>query len=114
MTRIERVTSPLPRECSTTEPHGQSTLVCLPENRTGKPLATWHPPLVTTSPLRPRHQRKCPESLEGDSSALHFVPGPCGFAARPRPLNHRSLDRTSELSPAPPYQLPEVPLGALW
>jgi hypothetical protein len=22
MTRIERVTSPLPRECSTTEPHG--------------------------------------------------------------------------------------------
>ena len=23
MTRIERVTSPLPRECSTTEPHGQ-------------------------------------------------------------------------------------------
>ncbi len=24
MTRIERVTSPLPRECSTTEPHGQA------------------------------------------------------------------------------------------
>ena len=23
MTRIERVTSPLPRECSTTEPHGR-------------------------------------------------------------------------------------------
>src|SRR4051812_29786310 len=27
MARIERATSPLPRECSTTEPHGQSTLV---------------------------------------------------------------------------------------
>ena len=25
MTRIERVTSPLPRECSTTEPHGLTT-----------------------------------------------------------------------------------------
>ena len=27
MTRIERVTSPLPRECSTTEPHGRSVRV---------------------------------------------------------------------------------------
>ena len=26
MTRIERVTSPLPRECSTTEPHGRNLL----------------------------------------------------------------------------------------
>ena len=28
MARIERATSPLPRECSTTEPHGRSTLDC--------------------------------------------------------------------------------------
>src|SRR5690349_1323471 len=30
MARIERATSPLPRECSTTEPHGRSTPVCTP------------------------------------------------------------------------------------
>src|SRR5690606_41273521 len=28
MARIERATSPLPRECSTTEPHGHSELLC--------------------------------------------------------------------------------------
>ena len=38
MARIERATSPLPRECSTTEPHGRPTLDCAEALR--KPLET--------------------------------------------------------------------------
>ncbi len=37
MTRIERVTSPLPRECSTTEPHGHRHWF---DGKTGKPMTT--------------------------------------------------------------------------
>jgi hypothetical protein len=47
MARIERATSPLPRECSTTEPHGQSTLVW---------ARAPHKPLETTKMLRSRRK----------------------------------------------------------
>jgi hypothetical protein len=43
MTRIERVTSPLPRECSTTEPHGHRhgfDAKLIAEPLAGKPVST--------------------------------------------------------------------------
>jgi hypothetical protein len=44
MTRIERVTSPLPRECSTTEPHGPRVVPALAQRRGvafGGALSPW-------------------------------------------------------------------------
>jgi hypothetical protein len=64
MTRIERVTSPLPRECSTTEPHG---------HRHGfADLGKTNKPLSTTS-LQPIQNNRHPTTGAGDGNRTRVI-----------------------------------------
>ena len=49
MGRIELPTSPLPRECSTTEPHGHRHWLELREAQTGVDTDTYHSPFSEDS-----------------------------------------------------------------
>src|ERR687887_656348 len=74
MTRIERVTSPLPRECSTTELHGRITGPQLRDLSSGAGAGEGNRTLVI--------------SLEGFCSTIELhPPAPCFASPRSPPLN---------------------------
>src|SRR5512140_1008864 len=82
MTRIERVTSPLPRECSTTEPHGPrvalSRCVGLPAGSPDAALGSPRISLVSSCPYgvsgAGEGNRTLVVSLEGFCSTIELHP----------------------------------------
>jgi hypothetical protein len=77
MTRIERVTSPLPRECSTTEPHG---------HRHGSGLSGLEPRPVTTTKQHLNSRRtQQPTRLERETG---IEPVSLAWKAKVLPLNY--------------------------
>ena len=70
MTRIERVTSPLPRECSTTEPHGQILYCALPR----PPATTGGPAACDDLVGAGEGNRTLVVSLEGFCSTIELHP----------------------------------------
>ena len=80
MARIERATSPLPRECSTTEPHGHSRI------NTGLVTEATKPVLTT---LTVKFLPVSPISLERETG---IEPASLAWKARVLPLNYSRLD----------------------
>ena len=76
MTRIERVTSPLPRECSTTEPHGHRHGLGHERQSVFKPLPTSE---------RMSSLLLSPEELERETG---IEPASLAWKARVLPLNY--------------------------
>ncbi len=91
MARIERAASPLPRECSTTEPHGLSLL----------------PSLFMRSPKRGAGEgnRTLVISLEGFCSTIELHPPAIHLRCNPHPAAKRASRRAASLQgtsfPAP-------------
>ena len=83
MARIERATSPLPRECSTTEPHGH-------RHRPGNPgtqtCADDNQPLPSSRPA----------GLERETG---IEPAPSAWKAEVLPLNYTRLPDTAPATP---------------
>ena len=80
MARIERATSPLPRECSTTEPHGHSRINTGLATEATKPVLTT---ILTTTPVDISTDNT--KSLERETG---IEPASLAWKARVLPLNY--------------------------
>ena len=80
MARIERATSPLPRECSTTEPHGHSRIITGLVTEASKPVLTT---IFTTTPVDISTDNT--KSLERETG---IEPASLAWKARVLPLNY--------------------------